>query len=44
MGWRFKCTVCEDFNLCRKCEEAGHPHVMVKANNRLLPKEHPLRK
>jgi hypothetical protein len=34
VGWRYMCTICEDYNLCENCEEAhatrhGHPFIKV---------------
>ena len=32
-GWRFKCSICEDYNLCENCEEAigfKHNHPLIK--------------
>ena len=30
-GYRFKCTICEDYNLCENCEEKpGHNHPLLK--------------
>lgn len=31
IGFRFKCTVCQDYNLCQICEsETEHPHIFCK--------------
>ena len=34
VGWRYMCTICEDYNLCENCEEGhavkhGHPFIKV---------------
>ncbi|XP_026319540.1 protein ref(2)P-like isoform X2 [Hyposmocoma kahamanoa] len=40
VGFRYKCTTCEDFDLCAKCENAGmHPeHCMVRVPSPTLPR------
>ncbi|XP_013176863.1 PREDICTED: protein ref(2)P-like isoform X1 [Papilio xuthus] len=32
VGFRYKCTTCSDYDLCSKCEAAGHhsEHIMVR--------------
>ena len=33
VGWRFKCTICDDYNLCENCEEnigSKHNHPLLK--------------
>lgn len=31
IGIRYKCSVCQEFNLCRECKERkGHPHAFLK--------------
>jgi hypothetical protein len=34
VGVRYKCSVCQNFDFCEKCEEkATHPHAFIKLNN-----------
>lgn len=31
IGIRYKCAICENFDLCEKCESKGdHPHPLLK--------------
>ena len=33
VGWRFKCSICDDYNLCENCEESigcKHSHPLIK--------------
>ena len=35
VGWRYMCTICDDYNLCENCEEVnavrhGHPFIKVR--------------
>ena len=33
VGVRYKCSVCQNFDLCSTCEElANHPHPFIKIN------------
>ena len=36
IGCRYKCTICEDYNLCEKCEKiigSIHSHPLLKINS-----------
>ena len=38
IGYRFKCPICKDYNLCQNCEELNsetgeHPHDFIKMRN-----------
>ncbi len=41
VGYRFKCSECNDYNLCQDCEEKNsinedHPHFFLKIRNELI--------
>jgi len=41
VGYRFKCSECNDYNLCEECEEQNsikedHPHLFLKIRNELF--------
>ena len=39
-GRRYKCLVCDDFDLCEKCEDkTAHPHPMVRFTKRDLERK-----
>ena len=41
-GIRFKCSICENYNLCGKCEESSgckHGHPLIKTYNSSMQKE-----
>jgi len=34
VGWRYKCSVCEDFDYCETCESSiEHKHPLLKIRN-----------
>ena len=38
-GWRYKCSICDDYNLCENCEErigGKHNHPFLKITYSLL--------
>ena len=39
IGYRYKCSVCPDYNLCEECEEknVNHPHNFIKIRNAQNP-------
>ena len=42
IGWRFKCSICENYNLCEKCEENSgyeHGHPLIKIYNSKMQKK-----
>ena len=42
IGWRFKCSICENYNLCEKCEENSgyeHGHPLIKIYNPKMQKK-----
>ena len=42
IGWRFKCSICENYNLCEKCEENSgyeHGHPLIKIYNSKMQKQ-----
>ena len=41
-GWRFKCSICDDYNLCENCEERlgrKHDHPLIKLRYSLMLKQ-----
>ena len=41
-GWRFKCSICDDYNLCENCEERlgrEHDHPLIKLRYSLMLKQ-----
>jgi hypothetical protein len=42
IGWRFKCSICENYNLCEDCEESSgykHGHPLIKIYNSKMQKQ-----
>ena len=42
VGWRFKCSICDDYNLCENCEEnfgSKHNHPLLKIFYSLMLKK-----
>ena len=41
-GWRYKCAICDDYNLCENCEErigGKHQHPFIKITFSLMWKK-----
>ena len=41
-GWRYKCSICDDYNLCENCEErigSNHNHPFIKLTLSMMLKE-----
>ena len=39
VGWRYKCSICDDYNLCENCEErigGKHNHPFIKITYSLM--------
>ena len=42
VGWRYKCVICDDYNLCENCEErigGKHDHPFIKLTYSIMLKE-----
>ena len=39
VGWRYKCSICDDYSLCENCEErigGQHDHPFIKIRYSLM--------